>query len=54
MGGGGVEPQLGPSVTGHGWRFSEIFLLIMCVIEKDAQIKKDFSKHHQNRELLNF
>ena len=25
----------------------------MCAIEKDAHIKKDFSKYHQNRELSN-
>ena len=43
-----------PSVTGLAWRFSEIFLIIMCVIGKDVHILKDFSKHHQHREILDF
>ena len=38
-GGGGVAPQLWTlCVTGHAWRYWEFFLIIMCVIGKDAHI----------------
>ena len=36
--GGELYCNFGPSVTGLAWRFSEFFLITMCVIGKDPHI----------------
>ena len=54
MGGGCSNTTLDPLLQDIHGDFRKFVLIIMCAIGKDANVSKEFSKHHQNRELSNF